>query len=215
MLACVASACAADRGVNAASTSSTTGAKATTTMNETTATTTTTTTTTTGTTTTTHLVSEEERSWLHGELVRFVDDLEETGRLADAIAFDEPRCMHPLVPPSSHAVGNVTALGAMRFFIADRSERVEVEPPAPGAGRFDPDWEPTHWAVAIVLTYEDQDYMNLPQAEQAAEVVQVEVASFTIEPVPSPVACGIVERVDVTERLLPLLPKAFEMVPTG
>src|SRR5690606_3399957 len=78
-----------------------------------------------------------------------------------------------------------------------------------------PEWEPTHWAVAIVLTYPAETWRTLPPSNLAAEGVKVEAASFAIEPVVRPEACSVIERIDGTARMLPLLPKAFDMLPSG
>lgn len=165
--------------------------------------------------TTNPIVSDEEKTWLHEEMARFLDDVAESGRVVGYIAYGEPRCMQPLLPSSSDVpVGNAL-IGTARWFLGDRSERVELDKNDPASDMFNPEWEPTHWAVAIVLTFRDETWEHLPPSDQAAEVVRVEAASFSIEPVVRPEACAVIERIDVTERFLPLIPRAFEIMPTG
>ena len=210
LLVLVVAACTADLGASDSSSSSTTGPPVTTTTSEAT------TTTVPGTTTTTRFVSAEERAWLHEELIRFVDEVAASGRVVGYTAYGEPRCMRPVVSASpSNPPGSDQTLSTARWFLGDRSERVELDSDDPASSNLNPEWEPTHWAVAIVLTYPDETWRTLPPSKLAAEVVKVEAASFAIEPVVRPEACSVIERIDVTERMLPLLPKAFEMVPTG
>lgn len=210
LLVLVVAACTADLGASDSSSSSTTGPPVTTTTSEAT------TTTAPSTTTTTRFVSEEERAWLHEELVRFVDEVAESGRVVGFTAYEEPRCMELVVSGSlTNPPGSDQTLSTARWFLGDRSERVELDKNDPASDKFNPEWEPTHWAVAIVLTFPDETWRTLPPSKLAAQVVKVEAASFAIEPVVRPEACAVIESVDVTERMLPLLPKAFEMLPTG
>lgn len=124
-----------------------------------------------------------------------------------------------------HAIGAAQAIGAdlkderswgsMRFFLGNQSERVELDSSEPGSGWTDPAWKPTHWALATVLTYDSENWTAIPRDERADAVVKIEAVSIAVEPVVNPEACSLIEVIDVTERFLPLLPRAFEMLPTG
>lgn len=172
-----------------------------------------------GTSTTTRSVTEEEKAWLHDELVRFIDDIEDSGLVAGpAVAYSELECMGRAIGSTSAQGGDLSDerdWGSVRWFLADRSERGVMGRSQPEDSQLHPDWKPTHWAVATVLTFEDEDWRSLSRQGMAEAVVKVEAASFTVEPVRRPEVCSLVEKVDLTDRFGPLLPRAFEMLPTG
>ena len=96
----------------------------------------------------------------------------------------------------------------------DRSERVELTRTIPRATSSILSGNPA-LGRGDRADLPGRDLRTLPPSKLAAQVVKVEAASFAIEPVVRPEACAVIESVDVTERMLPLLPKAFEMLPTG
>src|SRR5690606_9558012 len=98
---------------------------------------------------------------------RFVDEVAASGRVVGYTAYGEPRCMRPVVSASpSNPPGSDQTLSTARWFLGDRSERVELDSDDPASSNLNPEWEPTHWAVAIVLTYPDETWRT-PSTQQA------------------------------------------------
>jgi hypothetical protein len=167
--------------------------------------------------TTTGVTPADVEDWLHSELTSFVAELEETGMLVGpSVTYSEPRCMRAaleaVLPPGTE---HDLTTGAMRFFLEDRTARVDPVRPRPEDDKNRPDWKPTEWAVAIVLTFRDETWVDLPREDRADEVIRVEAASFRVEPVREPKECTVMERYEITERVDHLLPQAFTTGPTG
>lgn len=154
---------------------------------------------------------------MHSELISFVVGVEETGMLVGpSVSYSEPPCLWAALAATVPAgTAHDVTTGAMRFFLEDRTERLDPVRPRPEDDKNHPDWKPTEWAVAIVLTFRDETWRELSREERAAEVIQVEAASFHVEPVREPTVCTVIERYDITERVRHLLPKAFTTGPTG
>jgi hypothetical protein len=161
--------------------------------------------------------SHDVLDWLADELTSLVAEVQGTGTLVGpSVRYNEPPCLwEALRAAPNQGVGFDVTTGTMRFFLEDRTERDESDRPRPEDDLSHPGWKPTEWAVAILLTFRDHTWVELPRDEMAGEVTKVEAASFYVEPVREPRHCHVIERFDVTERVRRLLPKAFTEGPAG